>query len=840
MRTLFTPLLMNPCLFCISLAASAVLSSVLSAAELSQQQRVFFEKKIRPVLVDHCYKCHSEKAEEVEGGLLLDTREGIRKGGDTGRAVVPNRISESLLMNAIKHGDFEMPPDKKRLPDEVIANFAKWIKMGAPDPRESSGKVSRLAADKEAAGKHWAYQPLTMSKIPLVKKKDWPRGDIDHFVLAKLEETGLAPVRDADRYTLLRRATYDLTGLPPTFQEIENFVNDKDVDAFAKVVDRLLKSQRFGERWGRHWLDVARYADSSGGGRDFTYTNAWRYRDYVIDSFNQDKAYNQFVREQVAGDLLPYSNDDQRSDQLVATGFLVIGPKNLGERDKEVTRWNVIDEQIDTVGRAFLGLTLGCARCHKHKFDPVSLNDYYALAGIFSSTRTLKKPKPKDSMSKWQPVPLPVGEKEAQRLKDEFARMKAEAGQHKKEALAHVEELQQQMKELRERTERDEKAEVLLVKKLVKATFDGDSASGEASVLGSYLTALPMALAVNDMEQAVDENIRIRGQTHTKGQQVSRGFLSVLMKRGAAGIPEGQSGRLQLADWLTDTQSPASALSSRLMVNRVWNYLFGAGLVRTADNFGAQGETPSHPELLDYLSQQFIDEAWSVKKLVRQIMLSRVYQLAAEQRDLAAKIDPDNRLLWRTNGRRMDVEAIRDSILTISGLIDHQQGGSTLTVVGSLGSSRRGYRTVDINPYNRRGVYLPIIRSGLSSSMDMYNVFDFPDSGLVTGRRNSTTVPTQALYLMNSNFMVKNARATSKALLQGDEVESDSGRVGRAFLMMLGREVTADEKKNSLDYISDFEKEMRDQGRLPQVAREQAWTSFCQSLFASNEFLFLN
>jgi len=585
---------------------------------------------------------------------------------------------------------------------------------------------------------------------------------------------------------------------------------------------------------------VARYADSSGGGRDFTYTNAWRYRDYVIDAFNKDKAYNQFVREQVAGDLLPYSNDDQRRDQLVATGFLVIGPKNLGERDKEVTRWNVIDEQIDTVGRAFLGLTLGCARCHKHKFDPVSLNDYYALAGIFSSTRTLKKPKAKDAMSHWQPVPLPVGEKEAQRLKDEFAKQKAEASKRKGAALAYVEELELQMKELRSRVDRDEKAEALLGKKLIKAKFDGDAATGEASVLAVYLTALPMALAVNDMEEVVDENIRIRGQTHTKGGKVSRGFLSVLMQGESAGIPEGQSGRLQLAEWLTDSGSPAAALSSRVMVNRVWNYLFGAGLVLTADNFGAQGELPSHPAMLDYLSQQFIDKGWSVKKLVRQIMLSRVYQLAAEQRDLAMKIDPDNRLLWRTNGRRMDVEAIRDSILTISGLIDHRRGGSTLTVLGSLGSTRRGYRTVDINPYNRRGVYLPIIRSGLSSSMDMYNVFDFPDSGLVTGRRNSTTVPTQALYLMNSDFMVKNARSTANALLKGDEIENDSGRIERAFLMMLGREVTRGEKRDSLDYISAFEKEMSGQGKLPLAAREQAWASFCQSLFASNEFLFLN
>lgn len=831
---------MNLRLTCIFFVAKVATVSSLLAVELNQQERVFFEKKIRPILVDHCYRCHSENAKEVEGGLLLDTREGIRKGGDTGRAVVPNRISESLLMNAIQHGDFEMPPDKKRLPDEVIANFSKWIKMGAPDPREGSGKQSRLAADKEAAGKHWAYQPLLKGKIPVVKKKGWPRGDIDHFVLAKLDMEGLAPVDDADRYTLLRRATYDLTGLPPTVQEIEDFVNDKDADAFEKVVDRLLKSQRFGERWGRHWLDVARYADSSGGGRDFTYTNAWRYRDYVIDSFNKDKAYNQFVREQVAGDLLPYVNDDERRDQLVATGFLVIGPKNLGERDKEVTRWNVIDEQIDTLGRAFLGLTLGCARCHKHKFDPVSLNDYYGLAGIFSSTRTLKKPKAKDSMSKWQPVPLPVGEKEAERLKAAFAKKKTAAYKHKKKALAYVDELEQQMKKLQSQVARDRKREAVLEKKLVKAKFDGDTASGESSVLGGYLTALPMALAVNDMGEVHDENIRIRGQTHTKGQKVARGFLSVLMKGDVADIPEGQSGRLQLAEWLIGSDSPASALSSRVMVNRVWNYLFGAGIVRTADNFGAQGESPSHPEMLDHLAQGFIDQGWSVKKLIREIMLSRVYQLAAEQKELAAKIDPDNRLLWRTNGRRMDVEAIRDSILTISGLIDHHQGGSTLTVVGSLGSSRRGYRTVDINPYNRRGVYLPIIRSGLSSSMDMYNVFDFPDSGLVTGRRNSTTVPTQALYLMNSSFMVKNARTTAKQLLGNNSIAGDERRIEWAFLMILGRKATEGEVKESLVYIAAFQNEMIGQGKVEAVAMEEAWTSFCQSLFACNEFLFLN
>ena len=799
----------------------------------------FFEKKIRPVLVEHCYQCHSVKSKEVEGGLLLDTRAGIRKGGDSGKAVVPKNLEESLLIDSIKHESFEMPPEKK-LSKEIIADFEKWIKMGAPDPRDGKSDTAKLKKKSlEENRNYWAFRPLSTAKFPAVSNKKWARGSIDRLVLSQLEKANLSPAADADRYTLLRRATYDLTGVPPTHAEVQQFINDKSPDAFAKVIDRLLESEQFGERWGRHWLDVARYADSSGGGRDFTYTNAWRYRDYVINSFNKNKPFDQFLKEQIAGDLLPYKTDTQRSEQLIATGFLVIGPKNLGERDKEKTRMDVVDEQLDTVGRAFLGLTLGCARCHSHKFDPVSLNDYYAIAGIFSSTRTLRKPKPTDSQSKWQPVPLPVDKAEAKRLKKQYDIVKKAAGKKRTKTLAHVTELEKQLKELTKSSAPNVKEKMAqLEKQLIVARFQGDVASGENSVLGGYISPLPMALAVEDQEKAVDEKIRIRGQVHSLGNQVPRGFLSLLTNEKSPEIPKDKSGRVQFAEWMTDRHSPATPLVARVAVNRIWKHLFGAGIVRTTDNFGIQGEKPSHPELLDHLATRLIEQDWSIKEMIREIMLSRVYQLKADQNEMALKIDPDNRLLWRANGRRLDVEAIRDSILTISGLLDKQQGGSTLTLIGSLGSSRRGYRTIDINPFYRRGVYLPIIRSGLSSQMDMYSVFDFPDSGFVNGHRDSTTVPTQALYLMNSPFMVKNSQAIAKQFLEDPQLKDDEARVKRAFISFFSRPATKQETTSSLKYITNFQQAMQKQNK--KTARLEAWTSFCQSLFASNEFLFLN
>ncbi|GIW78200.1 MAG: hypothetical protein KatS3mg105_0007 [Gemmatales bacterium] len=366
----------------------------------------FFEKKIRPVLVQECYRCHSS-AKRQRGGLVLDTRAGIRKGGDTGPAVVPGKPEKSLLLTALRYkGDLQMPP-RGKLPDEVIADFEKWIAQGAPDPRDGK-TVAKHGIDMEAGRKFWAFQPFKKSPLPEVSDVAWPFNDIDRFILARLEAGKIKPGSDADRVTLIRRAYFDLIGLPPPLEKIDAFVNDTSPKAFEKVVDELLASPHFGERWGRHWLDVARFAESTGGGRSLLLKEAWRYRDYVIESFNADKPYNRFVAEQIAGDLLPASSPNERAQNLIATAFLALGPTNYELQDKQVLEVDVIDEQLDTIGRAFLGLTIGCARCHDHKFDPIPTRDYYALAGIFKSTQTLIH----DNVSRWVEQPLPLTDKE--------------------------------------------------------------------------------------------------------------------------------------------------------------------------------------------------------------------------------------------------------------------------------------------------------------------------------------------------------------------------------------------------------------------------------------------
>ncbi|MGE3806457.1 MAG: DUF1549 domain-containing protein, partial [Gemmataceae bacterium] len=487
------------------------------AADPSPADLEFFEKRIRPVLVEHCYQCHSTKAKRVRGGLLVDSRAGLLKGGDTGPALVPGKPNESLLLKAMRFDEIQMPP-RGKLPATVLVDFEKWIARGAADPRAGSVAKAR-GIDLEDGRKFWAFQMPRRSTPPPVKDRDWPRSDVDRFILAPLEAQGLTPVGDASRAQFVRRLYFDLTGLPPTAAEVEAFTNDKGADAYEKLVDRLLASPRYGERWGRHWLDVARYADTVGGGGNYTHDTAWRYRDYVIRSFNNDKPFDRFVQEQVAGDLMEARDNAEKSEQMIATAFLVLGPKELAEYDKEKLRMDVVDEQIDTCGRSFLALTLGCSRCHDHKFDPVPITDYYALAGIFRSTVTIPPKNKGGPLSDWMRRPLPDG-------------------------------------------------------------------SGEV-------------MAVMDDKQPRNSRIHIRGDVHNLGAEVERGFISVALYGDRPEISKTESGRLELAQWLG---SKANPLTARVMVNRVWQHLLGAGLVPSVDNFGIRGERPSHPELLDLLA----------------------------------------------------------------------------------------------------------------------------------------------------------------------------------------------------------------------------------------------
>ena len=778
----------------------------------------FFEKRIRPVLVEHCYECHSaraKKSQKLQAGLLLDTRAGIRTGGESGPAVVANSIEGSLIIDALKYDSFEMHP-KVKLPDAVIADFIEWIEMGAPDPRDGNIPVTASGStdDLGGASEFWAFKPPQKPASPQVRDTSWPRSDIDLFILAKLERNGISPVEDANRFTLLRRAALDLVGLPPSTQEIDAFLADSSPNAFATVVDRLLQSPELGERWARHWLDLMQYADTTGYVWSRPLFNAYRYRDYVVRSFNDDKPYNQFIQEQLAGDLLPYANDRQRTDQIVATGFLSIGPWNLLSPDLKQLQMDVIDHQIDKMGRVLLGLTLGCARCHEHKFDPVSLTDYYGLAGIFRSTQTLASGNVAKNISEfndWFRYPLPESPQ------DEQNRLAA-TKEYEDRLAALQDELKAESTESRAKEIRQE------VKRL-----KGDSPRP------------PMAEAVRDHvtpEDCQDCCINLGGNAHALGERVPRGFIRVISSGPPPTIGTGQSGRLQLARWIASSRNP---LTARVMVNRIWRHLFGSGLVRTMDYFGAMGDRPSHPELLDYLAVEFMEDGWSIKSTIRRIMLSHVYQLGNRLDNAAYTKDTDNRLLWRMNRQRLDSEAIRDSILLVSGDLDRQRGGRTLPSATHV-EDRKCYKVAEVvskEVLRRRAIYLPIFRKEIPETMDMLNMFDFADPGSVTGDRAETVVPTQSLYLMNSSFMWEQSRKTAQRILNDPRMEQDSARIKLLFKSTLARPASDQEVEQALALVTKIKTQGFDQ--LPDrsaAAKVDAWTCLCQSVLSCNEFLF--
>ncbi len=913
----------------------------------------FFERKIRPVLVEHCYKCHSAEAKKRKGGLALDTRAGLREGGDTGPAIVPGKPNDSLLLKAVRYADKElrMPP-RAKLPATVIADLEKWVAMGAPDPRGTgSAAAEKKAIDLEAGRRFWAFQPPRGRPLPAVKDTAWPHGPIDHFLLARLEAKGLKPAGDADRAVLLRRATFDLVGLPPTPEEIAAFVNDRSPDAFARVVDRLLAAPQFGERWGRHWLDVARFAESSGGGRSLLFKDAWRYRDYVIEAFNRDRPYNRFVAEQVAGDLLPYNTPEERRRQLTATAFLALGPTNYERQNKDLLEMDVIDEQLDTMGRAFLGMTIGCARCHDHKFDPIPTRDYYALAGIMKSTRTLIH----DNVSRWVEQPLPLRPtQEAAVEKHEAAvaalkeRIKQARAWEKKNGIVATARGTLPLREVPGIVVDD--ADAKQVGRWVHSTYsghfigkgylhDGNTAKGRMTLtfiptfaragryevrlaflpasnraarvpvtilhadgetslsvneqkappiddrfvsLGTFRfeqgsqgfvmlsnegttghvvadavqflpeemvraskaaakkpagagskrleadlkrllasgPARPVAMGVSEAARIEDCPLCIRGNFHTQGARVPRGFLQVAYLGRTPTLPAKESGRRELAEWLAGADNP---LTARVMVNRIWHHLFGQGLVRTVDNFGTTGEAPSHPELLDYLALRFARDGWSVKKLIRAIMLSRAYQLASRADPQSAAADPENRLVGHMNRRRLDAEAIRDAILAVSGRLDLTVGGPTIKP-GT--ATETGYRFDD----RRRSVYTPVFRNRL---LELFEAFDFADPNLVGGRRNVSTVATQALYLMNNPFVMDQARYAAARALAWPRLD-EAGRLARAYRLALGRPPTARERKLALAFVQEGGEKATAEQRLA------AWARFYQVLFACMDFRYVN
>ncbi|MBX9655826.1 DUF1553 domain-containing protein [bacterium] len=758
----------------------------------------FFEKKIRPLLVNNCYTCHSAETNS-KGGLRVDDRNGLITGGGRGSALTPGDPEKSLLIEAVTHaGDLKMPPNKK-LSDEEISDLTKWVKDGAAWPQEAIPVDLGQSAEeyKKLKREHWAWQSLTNPRPPVVKNTDWPRDDIDRFVLATLEQSNLKPVNDADRVILLRRVTFDLTGLPPTPDQISAFICDDSPDAFAQVVDRLLASNAFGERWGRHWLDVARYGESTGGSRNIPYPQATRYRDYVIDSFNNDKPYDKFVTEQIAGDLLASQNREEKDERLIATGFLAIGVKDVNQRFKVRFVMDNIDEQIDTVSRSLLGLTVSCARCHDHKFDPIPAADYYALAGIFHSTDDCAGVR-----NKMGGGGLDYYDNEMLLQVGEPKELKPEDKEKIDELKVKVAEARKEFIELRGNPKGDEPSPDGRPKRAV-ARQKWNRLQAELMALDDPAAHGNAALGLREGKQIGNTELRIRGEAEKLGPVIERGFLDVLAYEGQPKINPGQSGRLELATWLMSEKNP---LPSRVMVNRIWKHLFGQGIVTTVDNFGMTGDAPSHPELLDHLARRFIADGWSVKKLIRSIVLSRAYQLASESSLENVSVDPGNRLVWRHSPRRLEAEELRDATLFIAGSIDQSRPTSfpvnSLRVI-EIRNNGPEARDIDTKGRNdlHRSVYLPLLRGITPTSLA---VFDFAEQGMVTGNRDTTTVPTQALYLLNDPFVRRQSLVFAERILAPSEL-SDEARLETLYRVAFGRSPSLAEIERASRYLSEYQ-----------------------------------
>jgi hypothetical protein len=835
-----------------------------AAPPLTADQVEFFEKKIRPIFVERCYKCHSAHAEKVKGGLLLDSREGLLKGGDSGPAIVPGDPEKSILIRAIRQTDELRMPVKEKLPDEQIADFVAWVRMGAPDPRlpTAAPAVARPTPSLTEARKFWAFQPARET-LPPVVRSPWGRTPIDNFILARLEEKGLKPAPEADPRTLLRRVTFDLTGLPPSAEEIAAFLADPAPDAYEKVVDRLLASPRYGERWGRHWLDVARYADTKEWVVDeerrlpYPYT----YRDWVIKAFNDDLPYDRFLMLQIAADRMVAGDD--KSD-LAALGFLTVGRSFLNRQA------DIIDDRIDVVTRGLLGLTVTCARCHDHKYDPIPTKDYYSLYGIFASSAAPKE------------MPLLA----APRMSPEYAAYLKELGAREAEVSKFKETRRMEisatfrsasqiaaylMAAHESQGKPDEEAKAaglnasilrrwiewmksnppeLAAWRSIASPSTGDLwialmgapaplALAFAEIPGSLREAadrygrafqeepfqslitapefpsnVPMAELdtfltgddrgkVRQLRRKVEEmhhhpgaparamtleelpsphhpRVFIRGNPGTPGEEVPRQFLAILSPEDRQAYPDG--GRLELARAIADPRNP---LTARVFVNRVWAQHFGAGLVRTPSNFGVRGDPPTHPELLDWLARAFVTESWSVKKLQRLILLSSVYRQSVTDNPEFRKRDPLNLLLWRQNRRRLDLESMRDSLLAVAGTLDPAMGGRSVEITTA--------------PYStRRTVYGTVDRLNLAN---LYKTFDFAVPDMHSPGRYVTTIPQQALFMMNSPFVMEQAgRIADLPEVRG--ADSPEARVRAIYRRVYGREATAKEAALGAAYVA--------------------------------------
>jgi hypothetical protein len=877
------------------------------AAEADWGGSEFFEKKIRPVFVEHCQQCHSDqarKAKKLKGALLLDTAAGIRKGGANGAILIPGKPADSPLIKALRHEELRMPP-KVKLPDVVIADFEAWVRMGAPIP-EVAGATASSAIDWNRARQFWAFQPPATHPLPIVQDSRWPRSEIDVFVLAEMEKRGLHPVRAAGKRVLLRRATFDLTGLPPTPEAVAAFLADDSPDAFARVVDRLLASPAYGERWGRHWLDVARYAEDQA----HTFgvkpnTSAYRYRDWVIAALNDDMPYDRFVKLQIAGDLI-LDDDNDRARHLAALGFFGLGAQYYKDNTEILKALaDELDERVDTLSRGLLGLTVACARCHDHKFDPVPTQDYYALAGIFNSSKLVDVPlATRDEIHRYQEdlrLAREVEEKLKQFIRVEKAACQEEQAGEIVKYLQAVRKVQEHRGQSGKWSARDQaKADGLdaatldrwvkyldgnpkvaaldawrhlgkpaepeavdaaakafqddvrkLLAERTRGNLDKDRTALLQTLFGDKglfnlsddeLKARLLPDKKRQMDQmrqeaarlrkaapdkmeakfpvahalaegtAADMKVYLRGNPRTQGDVVPRHFLRVLTGDEPPRFAKG-SGRRDLAEAIASSDNP---LTARVIVNRVWAWHFGRGIVGTPSNFGNLGERPTHPELLDNLTCRFIASGWSLKALHRDIMLSAAYQSSSDDEDHNLAIDADNRFLWRMSRRRLDVESWRDALLFVSGKLDPTMGGQT-TDLASGGNSRRT-------------VYGRISRHALNG---LLRLFDFPDANITSEKRTETTVPQQQLFVLNSPFIVEQARALAARAQAA--TKDDAERVRLVYEWAFARPASDADVQLAVRYLS-----AKDPTEETAKSRLTRWERFSQVLLASNEFMYVD
>ena len=962
-----------------------VLAFEVGAAEKPTTSDIaFFENKIRPVLVKECFECHSAGSKESKTRLKLDVA-----------------VADAGLITKALRSAGEKTPHHKLLPEQVIRDFEKWIKLGAPFP-----PIAEEAADESL----WAFQPITKPSPPKVKQADWPRDDLDRFVLARMEKEKLQPAAAAIPKVLIRRLYYDLTGLPPSTEQVEKFVKAhrrNSLKATEELVDELLGSPQFGVRWGRHWLDVARYGESNGDdglGRNASFPHAWRYRDYVIDAFNRDTPYDRFLTEQIAGDLLPYENDAERDRQLVATGFLAIGAKPAKAMNNNFDM-DVVADQINVVGTAIMGLSVACARCHDHKHDPIPTRDYYALAGIFTSTQTLwgkaanegltapatplhelktmkrEDAKPDPTLAMTAGVPkfdknydkaiaalkpelhlklesLPKGfttKKDIKFTKENtgafnggwlegqlktnheaytvsfwfrndienqaravtgyfFSRGPKGAkgapgdqigiiGNHKGNPdygklfvfngneggvsipgktvipprtwnhLVFVREGKRARLHLNGNPEPEFDAEVPVTTKGARDIFIGGRndffqmtltgnmthfalfpralTTGEALQLHSNsgrpkgsgkvmppqkapkAAPINLAMGVRDGKKPANAKINKNGDSKKLDAMVPRGFLSATKMVNTIKVNPEQSGRMELAQWLTH---PTHPLTARVMVNRVWLHLFGQPIVNTPDDFGVYGARPTHPELLDHLARRFMKEKWSVKKLIRTIVLSRTYQLGSQATAAQIQADPENQWLTRHNRRRLDAESVRDSILQASGQLNlAPRHNSDVSQLDALINWPPGESAIIHRPNNHRSIYLCLLRHAPPLGL---SAFDLPAGVRVMGRRHITTQPAHGLYLLNNPMVVNQANLLAVKLLE--EASGDhAARVDWVYRRVLQRDATGEELSRAIELVKETQNAL-DSGILKADREARAWAALCQGLLASNEFRYID